>query len=821
MKAILVACLASVPMAGMAYDPTLPEDSRGKGTVFSTLMRTPTGLLYDWPLAPPLVIPMQGGWSYALSAELGAIGVDGDREAARFREYRDWREGALVSHLHAGLGHAGSARHLDFTARNVGRDDQSYAAAFVRHGDFGVRAFLADIPHLFATGVRTAYDGAGGGRLTLLPGLVPGDNAPGAVLAAVQAASPLEIALRRRRAGMEAEATPSEAWRFFARYAQERREGARPFGGTLGFNFPASAGSGGLSELIEPVRYRSHDFTAGAQLSRDAYQVNVSYTGSFFRNDIDALTWDNPFRVSANPTAPLVARGRTDLAPDNDHHNLRVDFARAALPMHGQLTGSFSYHRMSQDDALVAPSINSGVLEAFGGSPALDLAQWNTTAALSRTNADARIDTWVSQLGYSFSPAGGLAVRVKLRQHKEDNKTEYTAFNPLTGQFGYLPADGALFVGGELALTGLPFPGGSAFSALPIRYRSIPFAHRRDNASLEADYRMGRRTTLEASYGREEIRREHRERDRTWEDRLRVGLSSREIAWATLRASYEFAKRSGGAYDPNPYEAFFLPSPAPGAPPFTLAELRKFDLSDRRQHALNARLNVLVRDDTDLMLSARLVDNDHGADYGRKGDRTYGFSVDASFQPGPRAGAFAHYDFRDLRVRQATINDNPVAALTGSADAAAGGAVYPLENLWEASSRDRTHVFTAGLRFTLPRTRLESSYSFVHGRHRIGYAFASPAALATPGVAAQAGDAMPDIRMRRHVLEASAVLSLAASTALRLYYRYERGRLEDWHYTGLPLVVGNELFLGAGPESYDAHVVGLFLQYSLERPRPK
>src|SRR5213076_454008 len=53
------------------------------------------------------------------------------------------------------------------------------------------------------------------------------------------------------------------------------------------------------------------------------------------------------------------------------------------------------------------------------------------------------------------------------------------------------------------------------------------------------------------------------------------------------------------------------------------------------------------------------------------------------------------------------------------------------------------------------------------------------------------------------------------NSALRFYYRYDRAAFEDWHYDGLPLVLGSEaVFLGAGPRSYSASLVGPLYQYA-------
>ena len=49
---------------------------------------------------------------------------------------------------------------------------------------------------------------------------------------------------------------------------------------------------------------------------------------------------------------------------------------------------------------------------------------------------------------------------------------------------------------------------------------------------------------------------------------------------------------------------------------------------------------------------------------------------------------------------------------------------------------------------------------------------------------------------------------------VRGYYRLEHEDIEDFHYTGLSNVVENNIFLAAIPESYTAHVFGVFFQYS-------
>ena len=76
---------------------------------------------------------------------------------------------------------------------------------------------------------------------------------------------------------------------------------------------------------------------------------------------------------------------------------------------------------------------------------------------------------------------------------------------------------------------------------------------------------------------------------------------------------------------------------------------------------------------------------------------------------------------------------------------------------------------------------------------------------------------MPDITFRQQTLLTSLKFALNKNTALRMYYRYDSARFEDWHYDGVPLVFANGagVFLGAGPQNYNVHLFGLFFQYTL------
>jgi MtrB/PioB family decaheme-associated outer membrane protein len=769
-----VAAAMALSSAAIAADATLDRDARGMSVFVREPSRTPSGFLYEQPYDLPQMQPLPSGWGYRLSTEVGA--VHSPDRGPRVREYGDYRDGLLVNHF--GLGLERAAQYLDFTAGAVGRRDQHYRASFGRYGDFRTTFSFDQTPKLYSDQARTVFLGSRG-NLTLPAGLTPGGNTGADVAAALHSAPFFELGLDRKRAGLEFEATPGADWRVYARYGQDRKKGTQAIGGAS--NFPGSP----LVEAVEPIDYRTHDVTAGIQWSGESRQANLSYSGSLFRNAIDTLTWENPLTVG-NPA--VLQRTRMDLHPDNAFHNLKLDLA-AALPMRGRVSGGVSLSRMTQNDALIPHTVNSGIV---GGT---DLANWNTVASLSQSTANARIDTHLMHLTAAFSPVQDLTLQARLRRYAEDNKTSYTSFNPLTGQLGYLGLDGANNT--NVA---------PAFYRLPIR--SIPFEHRKDNYGLEADHRILRRTNVTLGYEREDQRLEHREYGRTEEGRWRAALSNRDFERATVRVSYEHARRTGDNYNFNPNALYYSNA---GNVPATLAQLRKYDIADRTQQVLNGRVNFLIARDMDLALSARVVDNDYGAAFGRLAERKTGFSADWSWQPNPGATAYAYYGYERLKNRMATIND----AFGPTPDPNAGGSFYPLANRWDEESRDDSHTVGLGLRYAFPRAVFETGYAWHYAPYRTSYGFASPGALATPGAAAAAGSGMPDIVYRRQALESSLKFALNRETALRLFYRYERASFDDWHYEGMPLVLGSQaVFLGGGPNGYSAHLVGVFFQYT-------
>ena len=122
--------------------------------------------------------------------------------------------------------------------------------------------------------------------------------------------------------------------------------------------------------------FRSNDVTAGFEWANHQGMVRVGYDGSFFSNNIQSLTWDNPVRFTDfnNGLLPALgpydpsgysngngpARGQMALSPSNMLNAVGVT-GLYKLPSHTVINGTVRFTDMSQNEALLPWSTNSSI----------------------------------------------------------------------------------------------------------------------------------------------------------------------------------------------------------------------------------------------------------------------------------------------------------------------------------------------------------------------------------------------------------------------------------------------------------------------------
>lgn len=828
---------------------------------------TPTGRMFHLPFALPDVRKAASGWEWSGQIEFGYLGGDADEENARFRMYQDPDQGAYVNNFTLHLKQPANRLAVEVAGGAAGRRDQYYGLQISRINDWTLKLHFSETPHVFTDRYRNLWNGVGTGYLSLLAGLTPGGTATtaadNAAVAATAAAHPITLSLTRKRSGARLDVNLTKSWKAYVAYAREERQGARPFGAVWGNN-PGQA----PLEIPEPVDYRTHDLLAGLLYADGLNALNLRYSASWFVNRLDTLTFQNPYRiappagVTTVPAAGAFTQGRFDLTPDNDAHNLRAEYTRS-LPgfYRGYFSAVVAAGSWRQDDALIPYTTLPNV--ALANVTLLPGGGWDTTGSLSRRSANAAIDTRLADLTLSLNPTAELNLKAKARFYETDNTTDpFLAVNPNAvyvdadaatagNQTRGLTLDGVTGVWGRLINDGtgqnLLF-GQNANPAGNLPIKSAPYSGKQSRLGVSSDYRLSRIMSFNAALERETTRRDFRERDRTWEDRLKVGLVNRGLADSSVRVSYEFARRRGDDYLLRTWNAFFssalVPMPTNAGANVTSWAVRANsglhgpDLADRDQHVVNARFNTLLRPNLDAGVSVQERWADYpGTAYGRTAQHQRSANVDLGYQPSPRRSVFAFYSYQLGRNEQASITGGgnitigQVTALgTITPDNAAaigtapGGPIFPLLNTWTNTATDRNHVAGLGWKEEIGRATLQLDYTRSTGRTRIGYTYTVGGAINAAN-APFAGTRLPDLAFDSDYLDASVRFPLTGRLSARLVYRHQREAIRDWHYRNLDttaVVTGGNanalptvVLLDAGPADYQVNWYGLLMQYKL------
>lgn len=783
-------------------------------SLFSQTPASPSGILY--PLlyehsdqdstadASGSETTEDSDWQVTAAIEFGYLFNFGTTDTASFREFGDWDEDPIINRVSLNAYNAEDGRHFRINGGGFGRDDQFVQLNFGRYGAYEVDAWFNQIPHVFTTNARVLWDGVGTGNLTLPAGLTPGASSVEEVNAALAGRGESTLKLERDRLGLALSATPWRNTEIFLNGLTEWRDGARPFGGT--FNYP---GLGQVTETVEPIDYITHEVDLGFRYLGQSYQANFTYSGSFFFNDTETLVWENP-GLSLFPPDFIPPSGRTALAPDNRFHQFKADLAVLIPAVNGRWTSTVAYNRKVQDEALLPPTISQGIGNN-SGTP-INFDEFNTPEALSQRTADAKIETYFLQSELSVPIGRKLRTSMEFRYVGEDNKTDYTALNPINGIYGYISEDG-----GNIFNDGLYNP--SARGDI-TRIRNAPYEKDERELKVQADYRLASRMKLALSYQHQEKDYAYRERQDVQDDRFRLQFTDRSGPWASLRLATEYARRSGDDYILNPLAPLqssslssFIPLFADGtSPPRELADLRVFDLSSHDQYVadLQLRFNPSLR--SDLGFNTRFVRNEYDADFGLRDSERLSISGEWNYQLSQDSSFFVYYNFQDHDRRASNIND----AGARNSDPFAGGEVFPLDNAWTETLDETNHA--AGIGFTKEwRSFLfEADYTFGYAKSRVAFNNPLPGAIAAPVSIEEAGDQLPLQTFEQHLLRASIRYPLSEHLATRLFYRLESIQIDDFHYQGLnDSVVGNQLFLLALPEDFTAHVLGVLFELSL------
>ena len=315
-------------------------------------------------------------------------------------------------------------------AQNLGMENGSLELETGKVGQHKLNLNYRQIATYKTDKAMSPYQGVGGDHLTL-PDNWQTAGSSQEMSELYNSLNPLELSLKRKRAGLGFEYLGEELWSTYITYEREDKTGLKQASGSF-FNQSMM--------LAEPVDYTTDTVEAGVKFRGDNWFTALSYSGSSFKNQYSQLTFDNAF----NPTFGAQTQGTMALDPDNEAHTVSLmgQYTAGRTIMSGRV----HYGQMSQDQALVT--------SGYGYQTPVDAvdAKVDMTGAnlkvVSRINRKVRVNA-----SYDYSDRDNKTNIEEWTQISIDSTTGKVAYNTpydFTTQRGKVGADFRLSRGMKL-----------------------------------------------------------------------------------------------------------------------------------------------------------------------------------------------------------------------------------------------------------------------------------------------------------------------------------------------------------------------------------
>jgi MtrB/PioB family decaheme-associated outer membrane protein len=723
---VLLLALAAAPAA--AQDPSAPQ--------------------------PAPAVGVSTGW-----VDFGVRATDVSGDADRFERYRDVGSGAFLEWLF--WGHATQSRLLRVSAANAGRRDQRFEGLFEQTGRFRGTFLWDQIPLRISSDTRSPYQVEGPGILRLEDSIQLGiQEGRNRIADLVPLATVFETGYRRHTASGSflLHATPEVDIR--GRFSTARRRGDMPWGASFGLNLAV--------EVPMPIENRTTDARMEVEWTRGRSLVRLNYDGSWFDNDIERLTWDNPVRFtdSTNPQAYLsgagTSVGRMSLAPSNQMHTVGAT-GSFAMPRRSRLTATVAYGAATQDAEIIPHTINSALVPVD----------------LPRDRTDARLRIGVANVTLTSRPWRAVNLTARYRLHDRRNTTPHFAVDDRVRMDQIREA----FDPNNLGKTGPEFHDISR--------------HRLD---LEAAYSPLRFTSVRVGYGLNRTSRTHRVFETTTENTLRASVDTTGNPFVSFRGQVERSSRDGGGLNLHALE---LAGEQPG--------MRHFDVADRERTRVTGMATVTPLAYLGLNASVTAGSDDfEESPFGLRDNthRVYSVGTDISSGPAIVSLSYAREGYETFQLsRQA----NP------------GPQFNDPTRDWGTDADEKVNSLLSRLELNelFPRTQLRLTYDYSRSRTQYLYELGTPAGERTlpegsPVTTLLPVTQLPAVSNEIHSAQFDSRYFITPRIAVGLVYWYERYRVEDFALgdeTIRQIDLPNGLLMYYRYRPYNAHSAWLRLSY--------
>jgi MtrB/PioB family decaheme-associated outer membrane protein len=399
---------------------------------------------------------------YRAEFDAGASYVSDD--ALRFGNGTGYDEKGAYAEFDGEGRYVNDGTRIDWEAKDLGLDSRAFAIAIGRPGTYGIDIGYRAMPYRLFGSTSTVYSGSAG-DLTLPSSWVPAATTSG--FADLDASlRPINIEQDRDILEFGIDYQPTRDVEVYANYTRQQRDGVQIAAG------PDYTQSGYIPRFIDDY---TDQVDAGVEFALGGVDFNLAYYGSFYRNDIGAVTWDRLFLPTAGGN-----RGRAASEPDNDFQQFSLSGVYRADALNTTLAFSAAVGQGEQTAGLL-PYTSNAALEfpdSFAPPP----------AAL-----DGKVDTSNYALTLTSRPFNKARVKLSYRYDERDNQTPVSTWTRVI-------ADAFVTEVGE---------------------QNVPYSFERGRLSVSASYRLFDTVTVSGGYDRTDLERDFQEvadqtEDSTW-----------------------------------------------------------------------------------------------------------------------------------------------------------------------------------------------------------------------------------------------------------------------------------------------------------------
>lgn len=775
--------------------------------------------------------------AFGFQAVLGGQAVNGvdARGEARLDEFREVADGAVFEFGRLAWDPKDANFHSSFTVFDAAQKDQRYFLDLGSPGLFSFKGSYVEYPRFYSSGSKTLWSGVGTGNLTISEAFRQGAEAAAGLPtspfaapalktymdAALAGASPFDLKFERKdlKGALDFTFTPELTLSLAA--LNEKKDGTKPLGFGTYIRRQALAGTPGTgagnfwresveargSELVEPLQYKTNEFGATFTWAKNGNSASAGWFGSYFRNDIHALYFDNPFEATTgrasstifdpksdqetgapngnNNLRGLYARSSTALWPDNDYNRF---FANGSFKFGSctRLNAAFARSTLKQNDAFMPYAENDQVVySGVAGQPGVVYAK---DAPLPQASLNGKMTTTEADVKVTSRLFETLSVRAGYRYYGLDDERPEIHFP------GFSSSGDSYF---------RPGVGQKDAAGNRILFNDVG-GYTRQKLNLGAAWRTGK-LTLDGDYTHTRYAYDARQVERTDDDTFK-GTVRFALADGNVNAYYLYSNRDfDGAYNVG----------------LETSGVRAFDVWARTRNQIGA--------DVDFALGENLV----GAVGGSYWKDKY---------PGAVAGFTYGYGLQDANatsIYATTSYTKDGLILTGWAGFDTYGwnslqvtktsqtTDYNPTNRWTRESKD--DVFWIGFEAVVPITKTMRLRADVNYQKFVGEW--NTTNLATPDVNSAVAYAFPELSDSTLTLRGSFIWDVTKQIGFELRAQYEPYRLNDFTQDNMqpymqgslqetrssptdigPMNVGRFLFLDSRYTSYTATVVSALVR---------